>query len=94
MPIMFNTVLAEAGLNPSDVSLLRYQDNRSKRGRTPYELWRDDPPAFDSYQSRQRIERRAEFRRPCWASFVGTPDDGTMFVGLFHARFVGNGIST
>lgn len=27
MPIMFNTILREAGLSPSDVRLLRHQDN-------------------------------------------------------------------
>jgi hypothetical protein len=42
MPIMFNSVLREAGLPLKDVILLRHQDQRAERGRTPYELWRDD----------------------------------------------------
>ena len=52
MPIMFNTILAEAGLSLADVCLLRHQDNRADKGRTPYELWRDRRPEFDRYQSR------------------------------------------
>ena len=62
MPIMFNTILTEAGLSLADVCLLRHQDNRADRGRTPYELWRDTRPEFDRYQSRQNVKRRQELQ--------------------------------
>jgi hypothetical protein len=44
MPIMFNTILHEAGLSLNEACLLRHQDNRAEKGQTPYELWRDSRP--------------------------------------------------
>jgi hypothetical protein len=90
MPILFNSLLAQINLKPEKVILLRHQDKRASRGRTPYELWRDDPPAFESYQSIQSFENRPKFlRAPYWASFVATPDGSTMFVGLYAAKYTG-----
>lgn len=90
MPILFNTLLSQIDLKPENVILLRHQDKRAARGRTPYELWRDDPPAFESYQSIQSLENRPKFSRaPVWASFVATPDGSTMFVGLYNAKYRG-----
>jgi hypothetical protein len=89
MPITFNMILAEAGAVPAEVCLLRHQDNRSERGRTPYELWRDRRPDFDLYQSHQRVTRRQELNRPHWASFVGTPNNETLFVGLYKVKYRG-----
>jgi hypothetical protein len=86
MPILFNTILQSEGLALSDVRLLRHQDNRSERGRSPYELWRDNRADFDLYQSIQRIDGRARFMSRYWASFVGTPDNGTMFVGVYSVK--------
>ena len=77
------------GLSPRDVRLLRHQDQRSERGRSPYELWRDAPEKFDLYQSIQRTTKRSYFKSRYWASFVGTPDNGTMFVGLYEVKFRG-----
>ena len=91
MPIMFNTLLCEEGLTLSDVRLLRHVDSkRSRKGRTPYELWRDDRPAFDLYQSVQSIESRGDFGNAnYWASFGGTEDGETLFLGLYKAEFRG-----
>jgi hypothetical protein len=89
MPIMFNTVLQEAGISLNEVCLLRHQDTRAERVHTPYELWRDDRSAFDLYQSHQKVEARQRFSRRFWASFVGTPDNGTLFVGIYAASCVG-----
>jgi len=89
MPIMFNTILVEAGLPLVDVRLLRHKDNRSAKGRSPYELWRDNRPQFDWYQSTQPIEKRASFRALYWASFVATPSDETMFVGVYSVKYRG-----
>jgi hypothetical protein len=85
MAILFNSVLPE-GIVPANVLLLRHQDQRAARGRTPYELWRDDRPAFERYQSMQSFRNRSKFERaPTWAAFVGTLDGATMFAGLYAA---------
>lgn len=90
MPILFNSLLAQFELTPAEVILLRHQDTRAGTRRTPYELWRDDRPAFEVYQSFQTIKNRARFTRaPNWASFVGTPDGATMFVGMYAASYKG-----
>jgi hypothetical protein len=89
MPIMFNTILQSEGLDLGDVRLLRHQDNRAERGATPYELWRDDRPKFEIYQSHQRVDRRANFSSLFWATFVGTPENETMFVGLYGVKYGG-----
>ena len=46
MSIMFNTILRETSLHLKDVRLVRHKDKRAKRGRTPYELWRDNRSQF------------------------------------------------
>jgi hypothetical protein len=90
MAILFNSVLTQIGIDPANVILLRHQDQRAARGRTPYELWRDNPVAFEQYQSLQSIPNRPKFvRAPTWTAFVGTPDGATMFVGLYPAKYCG-----
>jgi hypothetical protein len=89
MPFLFNTLLEDAGLAPSQVRLLRHQTGKV-RGRTPYSLWRDDRTGFERYQSYQLGgDRRAYFAAPYWASFVMPPGGGTMFVGLYSASLIG-----
>jgi hypothetical protein len=83
MPLMFNSVLREAGVRPVDVRLLRHMDTHSTRGHTPYELWRDDRPSFEIYQSTQHVTNLAKLNAPYWASFVGTRSGETLFVGLY-----------
>ncbi len=61
MAVKLNTILAEAGLDASGVRLLRHKDNRASKGRIPYELWRDSPAQFDSYQSTQSFQNRLVF---------------------------------
>ena len=90
MPIMFNSLLAEVGLSLSDVRLLRHVDKRAQKGRTPYELWRDDYAAFITYQSIQSISNEAEFGHAnYWASFAGTDAGETLFLGLYKVEFCG-----
>jgi hypothetical protein len=90
MPIMLDTLLQSAGISLHEVILLRHQDQRAARGRTPYELWRDDPTAFDRYQAHQRTGARPKFvRAKYWASFVANPMGETLFVGLYHATYRG-----
>ena len=90
MPIMFNSLLTKAGLSLADVRLLRHQDTRARRGYSPYELWRDDRPAFDRYQSTQSIENRPKFANSrYWACFLGTPEGLTLFAGLYSIAYRG-----
>ena len=91
MPVMFNTILSQEGIDPTQVRLLRHQDNRSGVLRTPYELWRDNRPGFELYQSHQGLMNRPKFQYPFWASFVATPAGATLFVGLYSAKYVGVG---
>jgi hypothetical protein len=90
MLLRFNMLLAEEGINASDVRLLRHQTNKVF-GRTPYSLWRDDTAAFERYQS---MQKSSPYTRSClnaryWASFVGSPNGGTLFVGLFETLLTG-----
>lgn len=89
MNISLNMIFREAGLNLAEVRLLRHKDKRATKGRTPYELWRDNRPQFDLYQSMQSIENRGKLNAHHWASFVVTPGDETMFVGLYRANYRG-----
>jgi len=90
MPIYFNSLLVHAGIALDNVILLRHQDKSATRGRTPYELWRDNPPAFEDYQRVQGIDNRAKFSRaPLWASFVATPSGATLFAGMYLAKYHG-----
>jgi hypothetical protein len=91
MPVMFNTILQQEGVNPGEVRLLRHQDNRPTTLHTPYKLWRDNRPAFEQYQSVQGIKNRPKFKLPYWASFVAAPAGGTLFAGLYAAQYVGVG---
>jgi hypothetical protein len=86
MPIMFNTILLAADFDLADIRLLRHKDNRSEMGRTPYELWRDDRQRFEIYQATQGIGNRNKLRTPYWASFVGTPNNETLFVGIYDVK--------
>ncbi len=89
MSLMFNTILREAGFKLADVRLIRHKDKSATRGRTPYELWRDNRPAFEQYQSSQRIRSRNKFSAPYWAVFVVNLNDETMFAGIYAARYRG-----
>lgn len=83
MPFTFNALLHQAGIDPKSTLLLRHQDNRAQRGRSIYRLWRDDRPAFEDYQSRQKHGTRRRLDRSYWASFVATPTGDTLFAGLY-----------
>jgi hypothetical protein len=88
MPLRFNMLLHDEGMDPSEVRLLRHQTTKGL-GRTPYTLWRDDPAGFEKYQSIQRTARRSRFDRQYWASFVAPPSGGTLFVGMFETSLEG-----
>jgi len=89
MPLFFNTLLGQFGVDPAGVLLVRHQEHRSG-GRGPYDLWRDDRLLFDEYQSRQGVQKRATFSKGAfWASFVATPQSETLFCGLYSSRYRG-----
>lgn len=88
MPIRFNSMLKDVGIDPAEVRLLRHETT-AYRGRTPYTLWRDNPVEFERYQSTQGRRRRAYFSSRYWASFVVPPDGRTLFAGLYEAELVG-----
>lgn len=89
MPIMFNTILQEAGLLLPRVRLLRHKDNKAKRGQTPYELWRDNRRLFEKYQSTQSIANRPKFAAPYWAVFVVNLSEQTIFAGIYAVEYKG-----
>lgn len=88
--LRFDHLLTEAGLDLHSVRLLRHQDTRRGRNGTPYTLWRDAPSEFERYQCTQRKDFRGHFSGTHWASFVGTPDGGTLFVGLYEVALGGD----
>lgn len=86
--LRFNMLLAEAGIAPADVCLIRHQ-KKLAGSPTPYALWVRDHPAFEVYQSTQAPRNRKIFSLPIWAGFVATPTDETLFTGLYSARLAG-----
>ena len=82
MTIRFNQLLAQAGIAPADVRLLRHQPNVA--GRSLVDVWRVDRASFEAYQACQPRAKRTLFARDYWASFIGTWDGRTMFAGLYR----------
>jgi len=90
VPIAFNDLLLKAGISLKSTRLLRHQEPGANRGRSAYELWRDDRVAFDVYQGQHGTQAHQSLvSATAWASFVGTPQGETMFVGLYAARYAG-----
>lgn len=85
--ITFNTLLENAGIQLSDVLLLRHSNSSSSKGLTSFDVWRHHKDDFEVNQSRQRSKSRKTFARPYWAAFVVTPRQETLFVGLYTAKF-------
>lgn len=84
--LRFNTLLAEAGIDPADVQLVRHQDARSPRGMSPYALWRGRRDDFERYQS---LQTRDVFSTPgLIAAFVVPPNGETLFAGVYAVSSV------
>lgn len=88
MGMTFNSILDDYGLDPRDVRLLRHQTIKYA-GRTPYTLWRDNHDGFLLYQSIQSVKNRSRLSSRYWASFVVTPVQSTLFVGLYEVEKIG-----
>lgn len=88
MPLMFNTLLEEAGFHLEDVRLVRHKDKRAARGVTPYDLWCDEHtrPLFERYQSVQAFHKEKILNAGYWAVFLGTPSNETLFVGVYEVE--------
>jgi GIY-YIG catalytic domain len=85
--LTFNAILRHEGVDPSKVRLVRHQDNRAIVSCTPYNLWRAADGRLELYQ---RIQRRDVFEvGSTLATFVATPADETLFVGLYHVDGLG-----
>jgi hypothetical protein len=88
--LTFNDLLLKAEANLKFVRLMRHKDNAALPGRTIYELWRDNPAEFERYQAEQDPTTHAKVKdSKQWASFVVTPEKGTMFVGLYDVHYIG-----
>jgi len=74
MPLTFNMLLHEEGIDPRDLRLMRHQ-HVAKDGLTPFALWRDNRAEFERYQSAHRANRREYFASRYWASFVVQPEE-------------------
>lgn len=88
MPITFNSILLSEGIAPADVRLIRHKDSSANKGRSIYQLWRDDRPAFDLYQSLQDTDKRSRLCAKYWAVFVVNGNNANMFAGLFEVANV------
>ncbi|MDL2340945.1 MAG: GIY-YIG nuclease family protein [Pseudomonadota bacterium] len=83
MSLTLNLLLQSEGIDPRDVRLLRHAKRQGDSGMSPYQAWREQSDLFERYQATQPTKDRRYFKTPFWASFVATPDRGTLFVGLF-----------
>jgi serine/threonine protein kinase len=86
---MFNDLLRKAGFNPSAVRYIRHKDTSAEKGRTPYELWRDNRPQFEAYQSDQNPNNRKRLNAPFWAVFIANMSNKNMFAGVYAVKYQG-----
>lgn len=85
--LTFNAILRHEGINPTDVRLVRHQDNRVQAGSSPYSLWRAGDGRFEKYQN---IQRRERFKiGGLLASFVAGAQGETLFAGLYTVEGIG-----
>lgn len=89
MPITFNMILRAEAIDPADVRVVRHHDSRPECKITPYGLWRRDPALLEKYQGIQSKDRFPVGK--LLASFVRTPSDKTLFVGLYSVN--GKGVT-
>ena len=82
--VTFNELLSINGIDFTQVTLLRHSGKQKQSGLTPHDLWQRWDGSFDKYQSTQAAGA-PRFKSPYWASFVSTPANETLFVGLYAA---------
>lgn len=85
--IGFNALLRDENIDPAKVRLVRHQDTRSPGRPSPYQLWLAADGRLEIYQ---QIQRRLVFGDArSVASFVATPLNETLFIGLYQIKGVG-----
>ena len=85
--IGFNYLLQNAGIDIDRTELVRHQDTRATAKRSPHDLWMAADGRFEMYQ---RIQGSDWLRNADWiASFVATPLNETLFVGVYRKLGVG-----
>lgn len=86
MALIFKSLLADAGIEPKQVSMLRH---RPRGMFDPFTAWRTERPGFEDYQSIQTQKNRSRFRRPIWAAFASARGGKTLFLGLYQSALIG-----
>ena len=82
MPIMFNSLLVSANLDPFNVKLARHSP--SNRKISPFALWRRSPTEFEAFQC---IQSNRVFKPKSYiASFIETPSSKNLFVGIYFVE--------
>src|SRR5580698_4743102 len=85
--LTLNTILKHEGVDLKNVRLVRHQEARASVNCTPYDLCRAGDGRLENYQ---RIQKRKVFDTDdLIAAFVVTPENDTLFVGLFRVDGVG-----
>jgi hypothetical protein len=91
--LSFNLLLQQANLDARNVYLVRHKDTRiakgllRSRGSSPYNLWLTQKEKFECYQ---RLQCEDCFRKRNWiAAFVVTPEDETLFAGMYRKGGIG-----
>ncbi len=87
MPITFNMILKAEDIDPANVRVVRHHDTRTECKIAPYGIWRRDPVLLEKYQNIQGKDRFPVGK--LLASFVRTPSDKTLFVGLYAVNAKG-----
>ena len=80
----FNTILRDEGIDPAAVKLVRHQDSNAKRGATLFDLWCARDGRLEIYQALQVKDIFAG--KQYVASFVATPANETLFIGLYAVK--------
>jgi len=84
--IGFNALLKSEGIDPVSVRLVRHQDTRKGVINTPHQLWLANDGRFEHYQN---LQSKLVFgSEPKLASFVVTPFDETLFIGIYDIHKV------
>jgi len=85
--LTFNTLLAQANLEPERVYLLRHQDPKRLPAGRLFSAWMFERKKFEEYQRHQKWKNRFDGSSSV-ASFVVAPDGATLFVGLYKVTKV------
>ena len=82
--IYLNDLVSIAGIDPAEIRLIRHAERNPETGESSWTLWRSgDRRRFDLHQSLYNTTHpmgRARYT----ISFVATPENGTLFVGMWE----------